>query len=91
MNFISIIGVIVLLGLAWLLSYDKKDVPYKIIIWGISLQFIFALIILRQDIWSFVGMSILGILIITFQFREYANEKIKPQQIITSLLIQKVI
>jgi len=87
MNFISIIGVIVLLGLAWLLSYDKKDVPYKIIIWGISLQFIFALIILRQDIWSFVGMSILGILIITFQFREYANEKIKPQQIITSLLI----
>ena len=87
MNFISLIGVIVLLGLAWLLSYDKKNVPYKIIVWGIGLQFIFALIILREDIWSFVGMSILGILIIAFQFREYATKKIKPGQIITSLLI----
>ena len=87
MNFISLIGVVVLLGLAWLLSYDKKNVPYKIIIWGIGLQFIFALIILREDIWSFLGMSILGILIIAFQFREYATKKIKPGQIITSLLI----
>ena len=87
MNIISLLGVIVLLGLAWLLSYDKKNVPYKIIVWGLGLQFIFALIILRQDIWSFIGMSILGTLIIIFQFREFSTTKIKPSQIIISLLI----
>ena len=87
MNFISLFGVIVLLGLAWLLSYDRKNIPYKIITWGIGLQFIFALIILREDIWSFIGMSILGLMIIAFQLREYSTKKIKPNQIITSILI----
>ena len=29
MNFIGIIGIFVLLGLAWLMSYDKKNIPFK--------------------------------------------------------------
>ena len=29
MNLISLLGVFVLLGLAWLLSYDKKIIPFK--------------------------------------------------------------
>ena len=45
MNFVSIIGVIVLLGLTWLMSYDKKAIPFRIIFCGIGLQFVFALII----------------------------------------------
>ena len=70
MNLISLLGVFVLLGLAWLLSYDKKSIPFRIIFWGIGLQFIFALIILRQDIWSFVGMLILAILITAYQLKD---------------------
>ena len=66
MNFISIVGLLLLLGLAWLLSYHKREVNIRPIFWGIGLQFIFALIILREDYWSFIGMSILGLLIITF-------------------------
>ena len=66
MNFISILGLLLLLGLAWLFSYHKKEVNIRPIFWGIGLQFIFALIILREDHWSFIGMSILGLLIITF-------------------------
>ena len=78
MSFISIIGVVVLLGLAWLLSYDKKVIPFRIIFWGIGLQFIFALIILRQDIWSFVGMFILAGLITAYQLKDknYLNPKL---------------
>ncbi len=66
MNFISIIGLFVLLGIAWLMSYHRDSINYKSIIWGISLQFLFALIILRNDYWSFVGMSVLGLLIVTY-------------------------
>lgn len=78
MSFISIIGVVVLLGLAWLLSYDKKVIPFRIIFWGIGLQFVFALIILRQDIWSFVGMLILAGLITAYQLKDknYLNPKL---------------
>ena len=66
MNFISILGLLVLLGIAWTLSYHKREINIRPIFWGIGLQFIFALIILREDHWSFIGMSILGLLIITF-------------------------
>ena len=66
MNFISILGLLLLLGLAWALSYHKREINIRPIFWGIGLQVIFALIILREDYGSFIGMSILGLLIITF-------------------------
>jgi len=82
MNYISIIGVFVLLGLAWLMSYDKKAIPFRIIFWGIGLQFVLALIILRQDIWSFIGMGILAFLIIVYQFKD--KEFTNPKKILIS-------
>ena len=66
MNFISLLGLLLLLGLAWLLSYHKREIKIRPIFWGIGLQFIFALIILREDYWSFIGMSLLSLLIITY-------------------------
>ena len=66
MNFISLFGLLLLLGIAWALSYHKREVNIRPIFWGIGLQLIFALIILREDHWSYIGMSLLGLLIITF-------------------------
>jgi len=66
MNIISIGGMLTLLGIAWLLSNNKKHIKLKPIFWGISLQFLFAIIILKKDYWSFIGMGILGILIIIY-------------------------
>ena len=73
MNFISIIGLFVLLGIAWLISYHRSEIKFRPIIWGISLQFLFALIILRDDKWSFLGMIILGSLLITYMIRKDEN------------------
>ena len=75
MNFISILGLLLLLGLAWLLSYHKKEINIRPIFWGIGLQLIFALIILREDYWSFIGMSLLSLLIITY-IHQKDNEKL---------------
>ena len=66
MNYISILGLLVLLGCAWLLSYHRSDVKLRPIIWGIGLQLLFGLIILREDMGSFIGMSLLSILIIIY-------------------------
>ena len=68
MNFISILGIFVLLGIAWIISYHRSEVKLRPIIWGIGLQLLFALIILRDDQWSFFGMLIFGSLLTTYIF-----------------------
>ncbi|MCG6949378.1 MAG: NupC/NupG family nucleoside CNT transporter [Acidobacteria bacterium] len=69
MRFIGVLGVMVLLGLAWAMSYHKRDVRPRVVLWGLGLQFLFALIILRNDYWSFVGMGVLGVLVAVYVLR----------------------
>ncbi|GIV33172.1 MAG: hypothetical protein KatS3mg031_0707 [Chitinophagales bacterium] len=69
-SLISMAGMLTLLGLAWLLSYDRSAVNIRQLGWGLGLQVTFALIVLKDNYWSFIGMSILGLLIITFLLRE---------------------
>lgn len=40
-------GIFVLIGIAWLLSNNKKKINYRVIIWGLLLQIVFAIIILK--------------------------------------------
>ena len=46
----SILGLAFLVALAWVLSVNRKNVAWRIVIWGISLQVLFAFFILRTDI-----------------------------------------
>ena len=46
----SILGLAFLVAIAWMLSVDRKNVVWRIVIWGISLQILFAFFILRTDI-----------------------------------------
>jgi CNT family concentrative nucleoside transporter len=46
-NFSGVFGILVILGLALLLSVDRKKIKIRIIIWGLSLQLFFSLIILK--------------------------------------------
>lgn len=70
MTWVSVLGLLTLLGIAWALSYHRKSVSLRTVVWGLGLQFLFALIILREDSWSFVGMGLLALLITTFLLRE---------------------
>ncbi len=40
-------GIFVLLGIAWLLSNNKKRINFRVVIWGLLLQLIFAILILK--------------------------------------------
>lgn len=44
---ISVLGVIVLLGIAWACSLDRKRFPLRIAAWGLGLQITFAILILK--------------------------------------------
>ena len=41
-NLVSFVGIFILLGIAWLLSTNKRNVNYRVIIWALILQFVFA-------------------------------------------------
>jgi len=49
-RFVSLLGMITLLFLGWLFSADRRTVPWRVLIWGTVLQFIFALFILRTPL-----------------------------------------
>lgn len=67
MSWISILGMIAILGLAWAMSYHRRRFPFRTVAWGLGLQFLFALIILAQEPrWSFVGMGVLALLLVTY-------------------------
>ncbi|MBT8402180.1 MAG: hypothetical protein KJO98_17010, partial [Rhodothermia bacterium] len=78
MNLISVLGLLALLGIGWAMSYHRRQVKLRPIIWGLSLQFVLALIILRDDVWSFVGMVLLGLLIVAYQLRPEGDESNWP-------------
>ena len=49
-NFIGLIGIFILLGIAFLLSDNRKKIDYGIVIKGFALQIIFAIVILKTPI-----------------------------------------
>ena len=44
-NLVSFAGIFVLLGFAWILSADRRNMNWRIIVWGIGLQILIALFI----------------------------------------------
>jgi CNT family concentrative nucleoside transporter len=44
-NLVSFMGMFVLIGLAWLISSDRKNINFRVIIWGVLLQLAFAVLV----------------------------------------------
>jgi len=48
-RFTGFLGLIVILAIAWLLSSRKRAIKLRLILWGLGLQFAFALLVLKTD------------------------------------------
>lgn len=48
-RFTGLLGLVVILAVAWLFSTHKKHVKLRIIAWGVGLQFAFALLVLKTN------------------------------------------
>ena len=61
-RFTGIIGIVVILGLAFLWSNNRKKINYRVVVTGLLLQIILAIFILKvkvgQDIFYFLGKAI---------------------------------
>ena len=55
-NTMSLIGIPVLLALAWIFSNNRRVIAWRTVGWGLGLQFIFALILLRTT----AGTAVFG-------------------------------
>ncbi|MGZ4815565.1 MAG: NupC/NupG family nucleoside CNT transporter [Terriglobales bacterium] len=58
-RFVGILGIVVLLGLGFLFSTNRRAIRLKTIAWGLGLQFAFAIFVLRlswgRDLFSYLG------------------------------------
>ena len=45
-NLISASGIIVFTFVAWVISEDRRNFPWRVVIWGVLLQFVFAFLVL---------------------------------------------
>ncbi len=48
-RFTGLLGLLVILGAAWLFSSHKRAIKLRIIAWGLGLQFAFAILVLKTD------------------------------------------
>ena len=68
MRFIGILGIITILSIGFLFSKNRKAIKPRIIIWGLGLQLLFAVIILSESTFSWIGMFIFTLLILFYLF-----------------------
>ncbi len=69
-RFTGLLGIAVILAVAWLFSSDRRAIRMRILAWGLSLQFLFAVLVLRTDfgkIFQGIGAGVSAML-------EYAEE-----------------
>lgn len=71
----SVLGLLVLGGIAWLLSTDRSRIDWRLVVWGVGLQFVFALFILKttvgERIFDFAGLVVVGLLGFTMNGAEF--------------------
>jgi CNT family concentrative nucleoside transporter len=48
-RFTGLLGIIAILTACWLFSSNRKAIRLRVVIWGVSLQFAFALLVLKTD------------------------------------------
>ena len=73
-QFTGVIGVIVLLGIAYLLSNDRKMIDTNIIIWGLGLQISFAFIILKTPLGRYIFTYLNNIIVKLISFADAGSD-----------------
>ncbi len=74
LRLISALGIVAFIGVTWAISSNRRLFPWRTVIWGMILQFGFALFILKTTVglWLFDGAKV-----VMDQLNVYANEGAK--------------
>ncbi len=66
LTLLAIPGLLLILGICWALSYRRREVRLRPVLWSLLLQLLLGLTVLRDDGWSYVGMCLFGLLVIAY-------------------------
>lgn len=81
----SFLGLFVLVGLAWLLSEDRRRFPVRVVLWGLTLQLAFGLVVLSPaaQAFFFVGVDAAVKKLLSFSElgADFAFQTVEPHQI----------
>lgn len=47
LKLVSLLGLLVFVGIAWAISAHRKQIPWRAVLWGLGLQFLFGFLILK--------------------------------------------
>src|SRR5688572_18184254 len=77
---LSLVGLVVILGVAYLFSTDRKAIRGKTVLWGLVLQLVFALFVLKtavgQTVFAWLGDKINRLLQFSFVGSEFVFGKL---------------
>jgi len=83
---LSLGGIVVMLGIAWLLSESRKDVKWTPVAWGVGLQLLFGFIVLLPALQTFffeiVDGGVHKLLSFSEAGAEFVFQSIEPHQIL---------
>lgn len=83
---VSLLGLVAFLGLCWVMSRDRKRIPWRLVAWGVGLQLAFGIIVLKTapGLWVFDKLNVGAIALLGFTqagtdflFRAFATGKIE--------------
>src|ERR1035441_10101993 len=60
-RFTGLLGLVAMLAIAWAFSAHKRAIKLRILLWGMGLQFAFALLVLKTDfgkIFQVIGVGV---------------------------------
>ena len=67
-RFTGLLGLVVILAVAWLFSTHKRAIKLRIIAWGMGLQLAFALLVLKTDfgkLFQAIGRGVNAMLLVS--------------------------
>ena len=84
---LAIFGVVVLIGIAWLLSRDRKAIKWRPVLWGIALQVAFGLIVLSptvgKTVFKVVNKSVNTLMSFSEKGTDFVFQSIEPHEVTT--------
>lgn len=82
---VSILGIFALLGLAWLLSINRKAIPWRTVAWGVGLQILFALVVLNpaiaQGLFTATDTAVRTLLSFSEKGADFVFQSIHPHEV----------
>jgi len=87
LRLISLLGWVTMIAVAWAISYNRKSFPWRTVVWGVGLQFVLAVLILKTPwgglLFEFAGKVILKLIQFSNEGCKFVFGPLADEQLLT--------